>query len=200
MRKSSTTATGAAGRLHSGLPIQPDTPTHIVQFYEEEDFLFGFVADFLAGGLANGQSALVIATEAHRNGFLAHLLRSSGIDTVGACLTGQLTLLDARVMLASFMVGDLPDPARFRAAMGSMIERGVDESDHSVVCAYGEMVDLLHQEGNTAGALRLEALWNELADRYSFSLLCAYSIKNFSSAHTAAFSEICHQHQHVFRN
>lgn len=60
---------------------------------------------------------------------------------IGACLTGELTLLDARVMLASFMAGNLPHPARFRAAMGSMIERGVDE----------------------------------LANRYSFSLLCAYS-------------------------
>lgn len=180
------------------LHIRPDKPTHAVQFYENDEILFSLVADFLAPGLSFGQSALIIATGAHRDGFLSHLLGSHGIDIVGACLSGRLTLLDARVMLAAFMVNDRPDPARFRAAMASMIERSADRSDHPVVCAYGEMVDLLYQGGNIEGAIRLEALWNELADRYSFSLLCAYSMERFSSAGDAEpFGEICRQHTHV---
>lgn len=178
--------------------IRADEPTHGVRFYENDEVLFSAVAEFLAPGLANGQSALIIATEAHCDGFLTHLARSHGIDTISACLSGRLTLLDARVMLAAFMVEDRPDPGRFRAAMASMIERSSERSGHPVVCAYGEMVDLLYRDGNVKGAIRLEELWNELAERYSFSLLCAYAREHFCGAsHAEPFREICGQHSHV---
>jgi hypothetical protein len=36
------------------------------------------------------------------------------------------------------------------------------------------MVALLWADGQTGAAVDLEALWNELAGQYSFSLLCAY--------------------------
>ncbi len=178
--------------------IQADEPTHAVRFYDADEVLFGVVAEFIAPALANGQSALIIATEAHRDGFLTHLARSHGVDTIGACLSGRLTLLDARVMLAAFMLDDRPDPARFGAAMASMIERSSDSSGHPVVCAYGEMVDLLYQDGNSGGAIQIEGLWNELAERYSFALLCAYAREHFCGAsHAEPFHHICRQHSHV---
>jgi signal transduction histidine kinase len=66
------------------------------------------------------------------------------------------------------------------------------------VLAFGEMTDLLARQGNLDGSIRLEELWNELAETYTFSLLCAYSLSAFSEdTHDAALRAICNQHAHV---
>jgi signal transduction histidine kinase len=175
----------------------PERRGHAVQFYEGEDFLYDVVADFLAAGLARGQSAIVIATRRHRTGFLAQLERR-GTDVAGLRRGGRLVLLDARATLDSFMVDGAPDEARMRAQLGPVIERALRSGSDPVACAYGEMVDLLVRDGNADAAVRLEALWNDLARTYAFSLLCAYSMESFSRAADAdPFLRICHQHEHV---
>jgi signal transduction histidine kinase len=60
------------------------------------------------------------------------------------------------------------------------------------------MVDILFRDGNTAGAIRLEELWNNLAHRHSFDLLCAYAIGNFyTEAHAEQLKDICDRHTEV---
>lgn len=50
----------------------PNTPrAHSVQFYEDESFFYGTVAEFIARGLANGQPALVVAAESRRQDAVA---------------------------------------------------------------------------------------------------------------------------------
>ncbi len=66
------------------------------------------------------------------------------------------------------------------------------------VRAFGEMVALLWTEGNQAAAIRLEELWNELAQTRTFCLYCAYCLDSFGdTAHTAPFTHICTQHSRV---
>lgn len=175
----------------------PSRRGHAVQFYEEDAFLFEVVADFLAAGLARGQSAVVIATPPHRAGFLAQLgLR--GMDVPALRRRGRLVLLDARDTLDAFMVDGAADEARMRARLGPVMERAMHAGGDPVVCAYGEMVDLLCRDGNAEAAVRLEAQWNGLARTYALSLLCAYSMESFSrAADTEPFLRICHQHEHV---
>jgi signal transduction histidine kinase len=175
----------------------PERRGHAVQFYEGEDFLYDVVADFLAAGLARGQSAIVIATRRHRGGFVAQLERR-GVDVAGARRGGRLVMLDARATLDTFMVDGLPDEARMRAQIGPVIERAIRSGSDPVACAYGEMVDLLCRDGNADAAVQLEAQWNALAQTYAFSLLCAYSMQRFSRADDAdSFLRICHSHEHV---
>jgi signal transduction histidine kinase len=171
---------------------------HRVQFYENEEFLASAVADFLASGLTVGQSLIVIATEAHRAAF-ASRLKLEGFDVDGAARSGQLMLLDAREMLGTFMVGDVPDRERFRATVGAALEAaGRRGGSRTVLRLYGEMVDLLWRDGNTDGAIRLEELWNDLAHTYEFQLLCAYAMGNFYKASDAErFQAICRNHTHV---
>jgi hypothetical protein len=64
-----------------------------------------------------------------------------------------------------------------------------------VIRAYGEMVDVLWKDDLHAAAIRLEMLWNQLANARRFSLLCGYSMGSFYK--DAAFHEICRQHTHV---
>jgi hypothetical protein len=95
------------------------------------------------------------------------------------------------------MVGELPDPDRFRESMGGLIEKVA--CDRRQVRGYGEMVDLLWRAGKPDGAIRLEELWNDLACRYTLSILCSYRMGNFySESHAAHFEQVCSTHSHVF--
>jgi signal transduction histidine kinase len=174
---------------------------HSVQFYEDDGFLAQTVADFFAGGLVSGQRAVAIATPEHRTAF-AGALHERGLDVERACTNGQLLMLDAEDLLAAFMVGGHPDSMRFRRAMDGVLGSHARFGERSIgrkpVLAYGEMVDLLWRRGNFEAAIRLEELWNEIANVYSFSLLCAYSLRTFvDDSHDASLRAICNQHTHV---
>jgi len=161
---------------------------HVVQFYEEEEFLYSRVADFLMEGISAGEPAVVIATPEHRDGFRTLL------DLPGDF--GRVLYLDARETLSAFMLDDMPDAQRFMQSVGTVIARNA--AGENRVRAYGEMVDLLWRDGNPDAALRLEELWNDLARRYSFSLLCAYPIGNFyKETDLRLFQEICGRHTTV---
>jgi signal transduction histidine kinase len=171
---------------------------HRVQFYDSDDFLALTVANFLDEGIRGGQPLVVIATEAHRVSFTSQL-KSKGHDVDRVSGSGQLMLLDARDTLDKFMVGTAPDAGRFKTVVGAALQSARDlGGGNAVLRLYGEMVDLLWRDGNTEGALHLEQLWNDLANTYEFSLLCAYAMGNFyRSSDAEHFQAVCHQHTHV---
>jgi signal transduction histidine kinase len=170
---------------------------HVVQFYHSTDFVNDAVATYLAEGLERSQPIVVIATDS-RIDSVQWRLANRGYDVDLAHRRGDLVLMDARQVLWSFMVGSLPDERRFQANVGRVIERCARLRPGVPVRAYGEMVDLLWRDGNRRGALRVEELWNELARRHSFSLLCAYAMSNFQRESDAEeFSSVCQAHQHV---
>jgi PAS domain S-box-containing protein len=182
--------------LQSAVLTEPAHENHIVQFYESDDFLCDTVANFLGAGLEAGEPLLVIATAAHREAFRGRLALR-GFDVEGACNSGQLTLLDARETLATFMVGGMPDWSRFKEVIGAIITSGRKGRDGRVR-AYGEMVDLLWRDGHPKAAIALEELWNDVGKIHSFSLLCAYVMGNFyKEADGQHFHEVCRTHTHV---
>jgi signal transduction histidine kinase len=170
-------------------------PGHAVQFYDSDDFLAGVVSEYVARGLAAGEPAVIIATDAHRRAF-SEGLANRGIDVDAARAAGELTLLDARETLAHFMIDSSPDRDRFMTTIGGVLEK-VSGGDNRVR-AYGEMVDLLWRDGNPEGAITLEEHWNDLGSLFTFSLLCAYPMGNFSSeAQAVDFDRVCKAHGHV---
>ena len=175
---------------------EPAQHNHIVQFYEDEQFLVENVAHFIAAGLRAGEPIIIIATEEHRVAFAEHVARQ-GLDVAAARSSGQLTMLDARKTLAEFMIGDMPDWERFKRTIGATIERSRGP-DRARVRAYGEMVDLLWRDGNRTAAIRLEEFWNDIGEHYSFSLLCAYVMANFIKSNDAEeFAHVCRTHTHI---
>lgn len=170
---------------------------HAVQFYENESYLYEVVADFLAKGIEAGEPTVVMATSEHCEGFIVALEKKGSL--ADACATGQLTFLDARETLSSFMVGSMPDDQLFRASLGSVLNRMAGKIRTApAVRAYGEMVDLLWRDGNPEAAIRLEQLWNDLATTHSFSLLCAYPMGNFyRESHGRHFEDVCRSHHTV---
>src|SRR5689334_17497 len=121
---------------------------HAVHFYDTEDFLFEAVASFFEEGLRAGHPAIMIATDAHRDGF-ANALKTKGLDDK------HIVCADARETLATFMNGAMPDVDAFRASIGGLIKKTANGGGPSSIRAYGEMVDLLWRDGNPEGAIRL---------------------------------------------
>jgi signal transduction histidine kinase len=173
--------------------------SHSVQFYEDDRVLLDGLTRFVGSALGAGDAAVVIATEAHRQGLIERL-QSSGLNVSHAVLHGRFVQLDAADTLSKFMVDGWPDGARFRAVLEPLLHQlmAATQRDNPQICAFGEMVALLWQAGMSEAAVRLEQLWNELAQSYSFHLHCAYPMSYFSDAgHHAALDQICAEHTHV---
>lgn len=194
---------GYVGHVGAAFLADPAPHSHAVHFYDNDEFLFVAVGQFLAAGLKSGDRLVVIATEEHREGFQRGLA-AYGFDE--AVASGQLVMLDARATLAKFMVGTMPDPDLFRdmlsrTLIGLTSDASTEPRDPRAlprVRAYGEMVDLLWREGNSSAAIRLEELWNEAGKDHSFTLLCAYVMGNFyKEGDSAKFMEVCRNHSHV---
>lgn len=180
------------------VPIKRWATGHEVRFYESEDYLVETVGSFLVEGVRGGQPLVIIATEPHREAFLAHL-RAARIDPDELVSGRDIVVLDAREALTAFMEGDMPNAELFELTIGSVFQRIMSHGRHYVVTrAYGEMVDLLWKDGRIEGAIALERLWNDIATKYSFSLLCAYAMGNFlKESHRGDFARICGTHDTV---
>jgi hypothetical protein len=169
---------------------------HAVHFYGDERSLFDSVAAFLGQGFLDGQPAIVIATAAHSAAILDQLQQRM-IDVKRAQHLQDLVVVDAHQLLDAFMDGDFPDPERFQDTVGSLVGRVAQHRARATcVRAYGEMVDVLWQQGRTHSAIALESLWNDLSNHHGFALLCAYAMRNFRHD-THLFEEVCRQHTHV---
>lgn len=170
---------------------------HAVQFFDDEEFLADVVGSFLAEGIPYDAPMVVIARPGRRQLFRQRLA-SIGHRVEALTASGQLTWLDAETTLAAFMDESGPQADRFAAAVRPVIQRARQAFPDAKLRAYGEMVDILWQRGQPSAAVRLEELWNDLAQAEPFSLLCAYAMSNFDSGeHSAHFARVCETHSQV---
>ncbi|MDB5771180.1 MAG: hybrid sensor histidine kinase/response regulator [Burkholderia sp.] len=170
---------------------------HYVQFYEEDTFLLEEVLGFIGTGLWAGEAGVVIASRS-RLAELEQRLKQCGLGGGSKPLyAGEYFFLDADETLSQVMVDDWPNDDRFNEVIGGAIQRAsVNGQIH--VRAYGEMVAILCADGKQQAAIHMEQLWNNLAARHSFSLLCAYPMRSFSTEEDGRlFHEVCCAHSHV---
>ena len=184
-------------------PILPcgesDHHVHTVQFYTDGAFLLDELSRFIGSALVAGDAAVVIATKAHREG-LAQRLQSRGLDIARAIEQGRYIALDAAETLQKFVLHGWPDAPLFTEVIGSVLGQAAAaaKGKNPHISVFGEMVALLWEQGNPEGAIRLEQLWNNLAQMYPMSLRCAYPMNAFDrEEHGDSFLKICAQHSHV---
>jgi len=168
---------------------------HAVQFYGDEAELFERVGTFLSEGLTAGQPAIVIVTPEHRAA-IERALEKHLIDVSSARHLGDLVMLDAEEVLGTFMVDHAPVGSLFRRSIGNVIDQTLRGRERTPARAFGEMVDVLWKQGRTEAAIRVEVLWNNLAETHAFSLLCGYSIGHFYKQ-AEKYREVCDLHSHV---
>ncbi len=168
---------------------RPAPADHMVQVYSEREFLIEAVTQYVASGLRLGEAAIVIARPEHRSGFIEALGRE------GLYPSPALKFLDAETTLASFLVDGMPEWTAFHAKIGGAIA-GL-RLQYPTVRAYGEMVDILWQRGDTKAAIRLEEFWNEICQLQTFALLCAYALDPLRGDTYAGLESICRCHTHL---
>lgn len=170
------------------LLAEPTSSNHIVQVYQEDDFLYEAVGEYIAAGLRAHEAAILITVPEHRAALEA-------IDA-DAARRGQLVCLDAHETLGKLMHDGMPDRSAFHATVGGAI--AALRFEYPAVRAYGEMVDVLWQRGSRDAAARLEEHWNELMRLQSFSLLCAYRMDNLDAGSYGGPLEcVCQAHTHL---
>lgn len=174
------------------------TGEHIVQFYEDDDFLVEEVSEFIDDGLSRGEAAIIIASDAHLHALKAALKKKRGDENLRA-LTARKSfiLLNANETLSQFMDDGWPDEQRFNATIEPVLAQA-RAGTNAPVRAFGEMVAILCAQGKSEAAIRLEELWNKLAKRHFFSLFCGYPMSAFSREESSpAFHAICTLHSRV---
>ncbi len=165
---------------------------HVVLFYRDEAELADQVSGHLLRAIRGGGSAVVIATHARRLA-LSERLSGAGMDIAAERQKGSYAALDAARTLEEFVTGGWADPAMFWRSVSPVIARAAAAGQP--VRVFGEMVALLWDAGLTDAAIEVEAMWNELAAQYPFSVVCGYAESAVSDA--AAFdalTEICGAH------
>jgi multidrug efflux pump subunit AcrA (membrane-fusion protein) len=171
---------------------------HLVQLFDDSDSRAAAVSRFVADGLRQGDSLLIVITQDNWNE-VARRLRSLGAAWEKAMSDGQLTVRDAAAARASVMRNGRPDRDLFNETIATLVSQLNSRDRHLRI--YGEIVDLLATEGDYRGAQQLEQLWNELGRRESFTLFCGYAAVNFGDPGTAeALQQICRAHSRVRSN
>lgn len=168
---------------------------HAVLFYSSVDELTGQVSEFLLEAMGAGGVTVVIATPAHRDS-IAAALAGAGIDVAARQDAGLYVGLDALETMDQFMVAGWPSAAGFWQVISPIVARATEAG--APVHVFGEMVALLWDFGQVDAAIEVEAMWNELAAQYSFSLLCSYPADSVrGDQHQDALAEVCRVHASV---
>ncbi len=170
---------------------------HDVGFYSDDAGLLDDLTQFIEAALRDGNAAIVIATESHRDSLLSRL-HAHGVDIAAAIGQGRYISVDAAEALSTFMVNDFPDPVRFLTLVGGLLMTAAKAAERGRVAAFGECVDLLSEQGKAEAVVRLEQLWNEISKSYNVDILCGYhsgTVPGGMDSHI--FQRICAEHSAV---
>jgi CheY-like chemotaxis protein len=173
---------------------------HEVQFYSDDAVLLDTFARFIAAALRSGRAAIVVVPESHSDGLVSRL-KAQGVDVDAATQQGTYVQLEVNKTLATFMVNDMPDSARFFLVISGLIEAAAKAArqHHQAVVACGECAPALWAEGKADAAIRVEQLWDEVGKTFGMDILCGYALSSFQGEEDEHFFEsICAQHSAVY--
>jgi PAS domain S-box-containing protein len=175
-----------------------DRRGHAVLFYGQDQAFIGSMIRFVSAALGGGFPAIVIGTRPHLDK-LADLLESAGYDVAKLSQQGRYVPLDAAETSSQFLIDDAPDSRRFSDLIGGVLTRVKQAAENDkCVAIVAEMSAYLWKQGKAAAAMRLEQLWNDLAETHAFSLCCLYPISSFSRKEDGLhLLKICNQHKIV---
>ena len=170
---------------------------HIVQLYQDQDFLNRAVCRFARAGLANGEGVILVSTLPHWNGFGARL-EAEGVDVEAAQERGQLMVVDADEILPRLMRGAMPDPPVFRRVFGDVLGQARSSRSYQEVRVWGEMVNVLWERGDVAASMNLEDLFDQLNKKIGIAMFCSYLTDNFNGdVHAHMLPRLGTNHSHL---
>lgn len=156
----------------TGPPDREGPGQHLAHFYRHVEQMVQAACGYITDGLRRGEAVVIVATQVHWARMVGKLATIRGIDLVDTVASGQLRHIDAEVVLDGLLENGMPDARRFHDRAGALVERSLGRFGNVRIIT--ELAGMLWASGNRAAALRLEELWNGLASRFPFTLLCTY--------------------------
>lgn len=175
---------------------------HVACIYRDEFDLYSAAGRFLRQRIRRGDSVCIVAEEESRV-VLQSMLEGVGVDFDDRVRHGQILVRDAEDTLESFMVGGIatgrPDPEAFAGTAGRLLDEALAHGRYDGAAVYGEMANLLWESGNTAAAIALEGLWNDLRATRRFTLFCPHGRASVTPSDEASFAALCALHSELER-
>jgi hypothetical protein len=170
---------------------------HIVQLYQDPDFLTRAVCRFAGAAIANGEGVILVPTLAHWNTFRPRLV-AEGVDVEAAQERGQLTVVDAEQLLPRIMRDAMPDSPVFLGLAGEVIGQARAGARYQKVRWWGEMVNVLWERGEVAASMNLEDLFDQLARKHDIAIFCSFLMDNFNGeVHAHLLPRLGTNHSHL---
>jgi len=177
-------------------PPQRSARHHDVIFYSDDRHLLDNVTRFIGAALKAGNTAVVVATESHRDSLLPSL-QAYGVDMSASIEQGRYIAVDAADAISEFVLDNAVDAVRFMNAFGKLISTALRAANgHSPhVSFFGEGSQLLRAQGKVEAAIQDEQLCNQLVKMYDVEIMCAYSVGGLEDH---IFQQICAVHSAVY--
>jgi MEDS: MEthanogen/methylotroph, DcmR Sensory domain len=170
---------------------------HIVQLYQDQDFLNRAVCRFAGAAIANGEGIILVPTQTHWNGIRPRL-EAEGVNVEAARERGQLTVVDADELLPRFMRDAMPESPLFLGLAGDIIGQAHAGGRYSKVRWWGEMVNVLWERGDVAASMALEDLFDQLGKKHDVALFCSFLMDNFDGhVHAEMLPRLGTNHSHL---
>jgi hypothetical protein len=170
---------------------------HIVQLYQDQQFLNRAVCRFAASAIANGEGVILVPTAAHWEAFRPRL-EAEGVDVDAAQDRGQLSVVDADELLPQFMRKAMPDAPLFLGIASDAISRARDGNRYPKVRWWGEMVNVLWERGDVAASMELEDQFDRLAHDHEIAIFCSFVMDNFEGdVHARMLPRLGQNHSHL---
>jgi len=170
---------------------------HVVQLYQDQDFLNRAVCRFAGAALANGEGLILVPTAEHWNAFRPRM-EAEGVDVKAAQERGQLTVVDADELLPRFMNKALPDAPMFLGLAGEIIRQTRAVGSYPKVRWWGEMVNVLWERGDVTASMNLEDLFDRVAHEQEIAIFCSFVMDNFDGEiHTHMLPRLGENHSHL---
>ena len=167
--------------------------THWLHLFDTPESLASTVTSFFVEGYKAGGNLLIVAKPQHRTAILS-ALQSAGCFPEDSRGRQRLVALDASEIRERITRRGVVDGRLFDSVVGPLVEQLAATGK---LWIYGEVVEPFAEQEDFAGALRLEEMWNGLAERVPFTLLCGYSSAHFApSSAKDALRDICGTHTH----
>ena len=183
------------GQQWKELLTLPEPSAHIVQVYQDPEFLIDAVCRFVCAGLQQSDAIIVVATKEHSDSFSARL-ELDGFNLQNAVWQGRLRFLDVEPLLAGPIRNDMPDWATFQRQTGEIFDQMPERC--SSIRAYDEVSNVLWQGGQYEAAARVEQFWNDLPTPKPLSVFCSYFADHLDSkVYGGQFQHICAHHTHL---
>jgi hypothetical protein len=180
-----------------GLLASAGPRDHIVQLYQDQQFLNRAVCRFAASAISNGEGVILVPTRAHWEAFRPRL-EAEGVDVAAAQGTGQLTVVDSDELLPQFMRDAMPDAPVFLGLAKEVISKARDGGRYPRVRWWGEMVNVLWERGDVAASMDLEDQFDRLAREQEIAIFCSFVMDNFNGdVHSRMLPRLGQNHSHL---